>query len=82
MQVDSDVDEDVGEDGDVDDGEGGDVDCRASNTCTWRVVTIKTKLCAILQYHTSIMETYVSLAVLHQDVLLGVLGHPGEAKSR
>ena len=31
-------------------------------------------------YHTSIMETYVSLAVHHQDVLLGVLGHPGEAK--
>ena len=26
-------------------------------------------------YHTSIIETYVSLAVHHQDVLLGVQGH-------
>ena len=26
--------------------------------------------------------TYVSLAVLHQDVLLGIQGHPGDEKSR
>ena len=33
-------------------------------------------------YHMSIMGTYVSLAVLHQDVLLGIQGHPGDEKSR
>ena len=32
--------------------------------------------------YMSIMGTYVSLAVLHQDVLLGIQGHPGDEKSR
>ena len=32
-------------------------------------------------YHTYILKTLVFLVVLHQDVVLGVLGHPGGLKS-
>ena len=41
VEIDSNDGDCVGEDGKIDDDEGGDVDCRASNTCTWRVFTIK-----------------------------------------